>query len=351
MEINTVQHQINEQTTWNEYTLKNDRGMQIRVLNYGGIITEMLVPDADGHLENVVIAFKNYEDYLTKNTAFFGALIGRVAGRIQGSSFELDGETYPLKPNEGENHLHGGENGFHQVVWESEPFQTDRKAGLILTHHSPDGEGGYPGELNVKVTYTLTNDNALTIHYEAASSKKTPLTLTNHSYFNLSGNLKEDIQQHQVTLDSSQFVELDEQLIPTGKIVDAEGTSFDFRNGRKIKDGIEADDVQNKNAGNGYDHYFIFDHQKPESVQVVDPQSKRQLTIETDQPGMVMYTSTGLSDDLQLKERMSSRYLGVCLETQSSPASLHHDGFPSVILEANEPYRKQTTFTFGIDND
>lgn len=351
MDIKMTQHQITDTDTWKEYTLKNDRGMEISVLNYGGIITEMFVPDVDGNLENVVIGFENYQDYLTKNKGFFGAIIGRVAGRIQGSSFELDGESFQLKPNEGENHLHGGENGFHQVIWNVLPFQTESAAGLEMTHHSPDGEGGYPGDLDVKVTYTLTNDNALAITYQATSSKKTPLTLTNHSYFNLSGGLQKDIQNHQITLDSSRFVELDDQLIPTGKILDVEGTPFDFRNGRKIKDGIQSDYQQNLNAGKGYDHYFIFDHEQPESVQVTEEKSRRLLKIKTDQPGMVMYSSTGLSDDLQLKERNSSLYLGLCLETQGSPASLHHEGFPSVILEANEPYHTQTTFTFDVIND
>lgn len=209
MEMVTTQYQISNTQTWTEYTLKNDRGMQVSILNYGGILTEMLVPDADGNLENVVVAFENYEDYLTKNTGFFGALIGRVAGRIQGSAFELDGKTYQLKPNEGENHLHSGENGFHQVLWNAKPFEADSELGVKLSHQSPDGEGGYPGDLDVQVTYTLTNDNALTVTYEATSSKKTPLTLTNHSYFNLSGNLQDDIRNHLVTIDSSQFVELD----------------------------------------------------------------------------------------------------------------------------------------------
>lgn len=348
MDVVTETHQISNAQIWKEFTLKNDRGMQVSILDFGGIITGIYAPDADGHLENVVVSFRDYEDYLTKNAGYFGALIGRVAGRIEGSAFELDGETYKLTPNEGNNHLHGGENGFHQVVWKTRPFHTDKEAGLELMHHSPDGEGGYPGDLDVKVIYTLTNDNALTVTYEAVSSKKTPLTLTNHSYFNLSGGLKENVRNHHVIIDSSKFVELDERLIPTGEIIDSTGTPFDFRKGRKIDDGITSDNQQNIYAGEGYDHYFIFDHHKPESVQVIDENSRRKLTVETDQPGMVMYTSSQLGEDLELRERKSARYLGICLETQASPASLHHDGFPSCLIEANEPYRKQTTFSFGL---
>nr|WP_099160092.1 aldose epimerase family protein [Virgibacillus ndiopensis] len=345
MKIDTKELQNN----WKHYTLTNDSGMEVSFLNYGGIITNIMVPDKNGLVENVVLGYKDYNDYRT-NPNFFGAIIGRVAGRIQDSSFELNGETYSLTPNEGKNHLHGGQNGFHQVIWNATPFQTASSIGVKLKHESPDGEGGYPGELVVTVTYELTNDNQLIISYEGTTTKTTALTLTNHSYFNLSGNLQNTIHNHHVTMDSHRFIELDQSLIPTGQLLDVTDTPFDFVSGRNLTDGIESTFKQNKIAGNGYDHYFLFDQQKKENVVVKEANSGRVLTVETDQPGMVMYTSNGLDDNLALAEGPSKPYLGICFETQSSPASLHHEGFPSVVLLPNEKYESRTVFSFGVDS-
>jgi aldose 1-epimerase len=218
-----------------------------------------------------------------------------------------------------------------------------------LTHASEDGDGGYPGNLNTTVTYTLTNHNELILDYSATTDKTTALTITNHSYFNLSGNLAETIQNHIVTIDSDKFVELDEELIPTGKKIDVTDTPFDFRLGRKIADGIQSTYEQNLVAKNGYDHYFLFNQTNDEQISVREETSGRMMTVKTNQPGVVMYTSTNLEEGFQLAERDSEKYLGVCFETQSSPASLHHEGFPTVILTADETYEKQTVFTFITD--
>ncbi|WP_226037187.1 aldose epimerase family protein [Aquibacillus saliphilus] len=331
---------------WKLFTLVNNNGMEVSFLNYGGIITEILAPDRNNNFENVVLGFKDYKDYLT-NPVFFGALIGRVAGRIQDSQFELDGETFNLTPNDGENHLHGGPNGLHSVVWESETFQTENEVGVHLSHTSKDGEGNYPGELTMKVTYTLGNDNNFSITYEGTSDKKTVLTTTNHSYFNLSGDLKDDVLQHEVTLDSSHFVELDEQLIATGNKASVENTVFDFRNGRQIKDGTTSTHKQNLVANNGYDHYFLFDNTKEEKAIVKEHTSGRELVVTTDQPGVVFYTSTTMDDQLNLKERNSKKYLGLCLETQSPTASLNHQGFPTIVLDKDEKYYSKTSFQFN----
>ncbi|WP_318615878.1 aldose epimerase family protein [Sporosarcina sp. YIM B06819] len=333
---------------WIEYTLVNEQGMSVCVLNYGGIITEILVPDRNGKIENVVLGFKNYVDY-ESNQNYFGALIGRVAGRIQGGSFELKGKTYDLEKNNKDNHLHGGSSGFHQVIWNVKPFQTVNTIGLKLTHKSSDGEGGYPGNLDVTITYKLNNNNQFIIDYSATSDQPTPLTLTNHSYFNLSGDLKNTVHHHNVTIDSEQFIELDEELIPTGKLINVAGTSFDFRNGQLLGDGFKDDSVQNKIAGNGHDHYFIFNQGKENAVVVKDTDSGRIMRLKTNQPGMVLYTSNTMEDGMELKENFSEKYLGVCFETQGSPASLHHDGFPSVVLNAGEQYKKQTVFSFGVE--
>lgn len=332
--------------SWKEFTLSNNQGMEVSFLNYGGIITKIMAPNKNNEFENVILSYANYEDYLD-NPNFFGALIGRVAGRVEASSFQLDGKTYNLPPNEGEHHLHGGSVGFHKVLWQAEIVEDATSVGVTLTHRSQDGEAGYPGNLVMKVTYTLTNENTFSITYEAVADQKTVLTTTNHSYFNLSGNLKTDILQHDVTMEASRFVELDHELIPTGKILPVEGTVFDFRQGHAIIDGVHSVDQQNLVALNGYDHYFLFDHNKKENVVVTEQTSGRKLTVQTDQPGIVMYTSNGLDDTLELREGKSAKYLGVCLETQSSPASLEHEGFPSIILEKGAPYKTTTSFTFS----
>ncbi|AXI10517.1 galactose-1-epimerase [Oceanobacillus sp. 143] len=333
---------------WQEFTLENKNGMKVSVLDYGGIITQILVPDQDGLLENVVLGYQDYEDY-TENPNFFGALIGRVAGRIQGAAFELDGKTYKLESNEGKNQLHGGSGGFHQIIWDVEPFETDGAVSLKLGHQSADGDGGYPGNVTIEVTYTLTDSNQLIIDYVAKSDKTTPITLTNHSYFNLSGNLKNAVHQHEVRMNSNYFVELDSELIPTGRLLDTEGTVFDFREGRLLQDGFMDDSLQNRLAGNGYDHYFVFDSEQENSIVVRDKDSGRRMDIVTTQPGVVMYTSNSLVEGEKLRNGMSRKYLGVCFETQGSPASLHHEGFPNVVLDAGQSYKKQTSFTFSVE--
>ncbi|WP_404455595.1 galactose mutarotase [Virgibacillus necropolis] len=331
---------------WKEFKLVNEQGMSVSVLDFGGIITEVIVPDRKGNKENVVLGYKNYAGY-EENPNFFGALIGPVAGRIQDASFELNDQTYSLESNDGDNHLHGGSNGFHRVTWDVEPFETGDSVGLKLTHRSSDGDRGYPGNVDVAVTYTLNNDNDFIIDYWASSDQTTPIALTNHSYFNLSGDLKNTVSGHHVTMDSSSIVGLDSELIPTGKLVDVSGTTFDFRDGRHLSEGFEDDSEQHKIADNGYDHYFMFDNEG--HVVVKDEDSGRVMKVTTDQPGMVMYTANGLAEGLELKEGSSRKYLGVCFETQGSPASLHHEGFPNVILEAGTEYNKRTKFSFAVE--
>ena len=340
---------INEQSIlgkWKEFILTNDHGMSVSMLDFGGIITKICVPDREGNVENVVLGYKDYKNY-EDNPNFFGALIGRVGGRIQDASFEVDGIKYPLETNDGNNHLHGGSSGFHHVIWDAQSFQTDNTVGLMLTHTSLDGAGGYPGNVAATVTYTLNNDNELILDYAANTDKTTPLTMTNHSYFNLSGNLKDTVQHHNVTMNSSYFVELDHALIPTGRKIDVSNTTFDFLNGRMLEDGFVTNSKQHLIADHGYDHYFIFD--KEGKVVVHEENAGRRLTVRTEQPGMVMYTANGLDDRLELAEGLSRKHLGVCFETQSSPASLHNDGFPSVMLKDEDTYNKRTIFSFDVE--
>ncbi|WP_088032300.1 aldose epimerase family protein [Evansella clarkii] len=330
---------------WKLFELSNDNGMKVNILNYGGIITNITVPDRNGKPENIVLGYKNYEDYV-QNPVFLGAIIGRVAGRIADAEFSLNGEKYELEKNDGENHLHGGSEGFHQAIWDARGFQSDTEAGVELSLIRKEGEDGYPGSLDVKVTYTLTDSNRLQIDYQADTDKTTALTLTNHSYFNLTGDLKRTVHDHQVKIDSSKFVELDDNLIPTGRQLDTSGTTFDFREERNLSEGFNSSYEQNKIAGNGYDHYFIFDREAGEKVTARDEASGRKMVVETDQPGMVMYTSNSMDSSLELAERASEKYLGVCFETQGSPASLQHESFPEIILQAGETYKKKTVFTF-----
>lgn len=339
--------QVSRNQTWNLYQLKNKNGMEVHVLNFGGIITRMLVPDRNGKLENIVLGYKNYRDYLD-NPAFLGAIIGRVAGRIAGAEFLVKDQTCRVSANEGCHHLHGGKTNFHKVLWEGRPFETDQGAGVKLSHMSPEGEDGYPGNVKVQVIYELKENNEFRISYEAETDQETPLALTNHTYFNLNGDLKGTIENHEFTLASREFLELNEQLIPTGKRLSVEGTPFDFRKGHSLKEGIQSGHPQNVLAGNGYDHYFLFDQEANEKVRVKEEKSGRELIVESDELGMVLYTGNNLGDDLCLKEGASKKYLGFCLETQGHPASLTYHDLPSIVLEPGQIYRKSTLFKFSV---
>ncbi|WP_156644036.1 aldose epimerase family protein [Lentibacillus sp. JNUCC-1] len=343
---------------WNHFILENDHGMTVGVLDYGGILTHICAPDVRGHSANVVLGYENFEDY-KENPNYFGAIIGRVAGRIKDATFQLEDQTFSLEKNEGDNHLHGGTEGFSHVIWEAEPFEKTDTVGVKLTHTSPDGTGGYPGKVVTTVTYTLGNDNTLTVTYEAETDQPTPLALTNHTYFNLRGDLVDTIDTHQVQIPSGTITELDENLLPTGRQMPVAGTPLDFRNGRELKDGLGQETShapgtkeaarQLNIAGNGYDHYFLFNEgEQQHRIFVQEPVNGRTMTIETDQPGMVMYTANGLDEGLALNGGMSKKHLGVCFETQAHPGALHHNGFPGIILKPGELYQKQTSFKFGV---
>ena len=329
------------------FTLTNDRGMKLSATNYGCIVTKLLVPDRNGNVENVVLGFSEFEPYLT-NAPYFGAVIGRVAGRIQGASFELDGVTYRLAKNENNNHLHGGPNGFHRVLWEAESIQRDNAVGVIFSYTSPDGEEGYPGTLNIQVTYWLNNDNEWTVTYRAHSDQTTLLNLTNHTYFNLSGNLKKDILDHTLTIQSSRVLELNKELIPTGAVIDVAGTPFDLRQGKRVREAVESGHPQIELVGQGYDHPFWLDRHHDKEIVLYDDESGRMLTVETDEVGVVVYTSNQLPEGLDLNGVPSRKYLGICLETQGLPDAIHHPQFPSWVLLANEERVSTTTYRFSV---
>lgn len=331
------------------FTMVNDHGMEITCLDYGCIITKIVASDRNGHFENIVLGFDCIEEY-QKYSPYFGAIIGRFAGRIKNAEFNLNGKTYQLAKNNNDNHLHGGFQGFDKVSWETKIAIEADSTKLEFTYLSKSGEEGYPGNLLMKVTYTLNNKNELIISYKGVSDESTLLNVTNHTYFNLSGNLKRDILDHQLTIKSRKFVELDERLIPTGKILSVENTPFDFQNGRKIKDGMTSGHVQNWIAGNGYDHPFLLTEQHKKEITLLDEESGRELIIETDEPAVVLYTGNQLEADESYSIRgvPSRNYLGLCLETQGLPDSIHNPHFPSSILKKGEVFQSVTKYKFGI---
>jgi aldose 1-epimerase len=328
------------------FTLVNGQGMEVSCLDYGCIITKILVPDRDGRMENVVLGFDTLEEY-RQHSPYFGAVCGRHAGRIAGGEFELNGKTYKLAKNNGGNNLHGGVEGFDKKLWDAEMSEGPDFASVILRYISEDGEEGYPGNLEMKVTYTLNDRNELSISYEGTSDEDTIVNVTNHSYFNLSGDMKKDILDHELTLKSRRFAELDETFIPTGELLPVDGTVFDFTEGRKLKDGNASEHPQNILVGKGYDHPFLLAENKNEEISLYDEESGRQLVVETDQPAVVLYTSNTLEGPFSIRGAAAANHLGVCLETQGLPDAVHHPDFPSCILKKGESFRSDTTFKFS----
>lgn len=330
------------------FTITNNHGAELSCINYGCIITKMIVPDKQGNLENVVLGYDTLEEYLS-DTLYLGAIVGRVAGRIKGAQFELDGQSYTLEKNEQNNHIHGGINGFNRVIWDAEVFKKENEAGVHFKYHSPDGEEGYPGNVTIRVTYTLTNENELVISYEAIADEKTPLALTNHSYFNLSGNCKRDVLHHTLKLKSDKFLELDQEFIPTGTMLDVKNTPFDFTQDRTIKSGTVSNHPQNVLVGEGYDHPFILNNNHDEEIILRDPESGRTLIVETDEVGVVVYSGNSIGDTGYIRDIPSRKYLGICLETQGLPNAIHHPTFPSIIIDQEQPYSSITKYRFGVE--
>lgn len=329
-------------------TMINEHGMEVTSIDYGCIITSIIVPDKNGVKENVVLGFGTIEEY-EKHSPYFGAIVGRFAGRIKDASFELDDQMYTLAKNNNGHNLHGGEKGFDKVFWDATIVNGGAESSVVYSYLSPDGEEGFPGNLKVQVTYTLSKNNELSISFEAVTDKKTLVNLTNHTYFNLSGNLKRDILDHELTLKSDSFLELDSDLLPTGKILRAKGTEFDFTEGRKISDGTESKHHQNLLAGNGYDHAFLLNENQNREIILREHKSGRVLTVETDQKAVVLYTGTQLNEDFTIRGIQSKKHLGLCLETQGLPNNIHHPHFPSSILDENQTYRSSTKYRFETE--
>ncbi|WP_285769457.1 aldose epimerase family protein [Peribacillus sp. SI8-4] len=329
-----------------EYKVINDAGMEVTCLNYGCTITSIFVPDRYGKKENVVLGFDSVAEY-REHSPYFGSVIGRHAGRIKDGSLPIDGVTYRLARNNLGNHLHGGIKGFDKVVWDVSVSEAADSISIRYSRSSGHLEEGYPGEVDLKVIYTITNGNEIILTYEGESDRRTILNLTNHTYFNLSGDLKNTIKSHRLTVNSDQFLELDESLMPTGQAVDVEGTVFDFRKGRVIDEGIISQHPQNLLAGNGYDHPFLLRESNFAAIVLEDDESGRRLTIETNQPAVILYTGNQLEDDFYMRGKQSGKYLGLCLETQGIPDAIHHPQFPATLVDKGERYTSVTKWRFG----
>jgi len=331
------------------YTLVNARGMKVTITNFGGIVVSCWVPDKDGNLADVVLGFDNLKGYLGKHP-YFGALVGRVGNRIAGGQFELDGQRYTLAQNDHGNHLHGGLIGFDKKVWHAEPRMTDEGPQLVLSITSPDGEEGYPGNLSVQVTYTLTGENALKIHYHATTDKPTPVNLTNHSYFNLKGQGEGDILDHQVQLLADRFTPVNQDLIPTSELRPVAGTPIDFRQGTAIGARVDQDDQQ-LIFGKGYDHNFVLNKTRPGKLElaarVYEPTSGRVLEVLTTEPGVQFYTGNFLDGtNIGKGNRPYQHRYGFCLETQHFPDSPNQPAFPSIIVRPGKAYDSTTVYRF-----
>lgn len=327
------------------YTLRNDAGMAVEVLNWGCVIRSILVPDRDGNPTDVVLGYDDLSSY-ESGTCFFGAFVGRYANRIKGAAFTLNGKTYQLEKNDGRNHLHG--------IYCTALFTAETAGNsLILRRRSPDGEEGYPGALDVEVRYTLTADNALELCYTARAEGDTVVNLTNHSYFNLAGQGRGNVMDHHLQLNCDRFTEGDAETLPTGRVLPVEDTPMDFRRSRLLGDGLCGKDPQLLLC-QGYDHNLIFPEGQEGRGWAVCPRSGIRLDMTTSQPAVQLYTGNYVDGDKAPCGKGGvryPRYAGFCLETQHYPCSPNFPQFPTTVLRAGETCRERTVYRFSVERD
>ena len=333
------------------YTLTNSQGMEVRAMTYGGIIVSLRVPDKTGKFDDVVLGHDTLDGYLV-NPPYFGVIVGRYANRIGNATFTLDGVKYTLAKNDGPNSLHGGLNGFNKQVWEAKPFKDTTGVGVAFSYLSKDGEEGYPGNLKVKVSYVLTDENQVVIDYEATTDKATPLNLSQHSYFNLAGEGSGDILGHHLMLNADRFTPVDKTLIPTGEIRPVQGTPLDFTTPTAIGARIN-DNYEQLVVGRGYDHNFVINRKEDGLIlaaRVHEPTSGRVLEVFTTEPAVQFYSGNFLDGTITGKHgHVYKQRNGFCLETQHYPDSPNHPDFPSTILRPGATFHSQTVFKFSAE--
>lgn len=332
------------------YDLKNANGLSLGILTWGGTCTYLNVPDRDGHFEDIILGHDDLEGYLDpKTNSHFNAIIGRYGNRINKGVFTLDGITYELPQNSKGHHLHGGWDGLDRVVWNAKPVQTETSVGVELAYSSPDGEEGYPGQLDVTVVYTLTNDNEMIIDYTATTDKPTLCNLANHNYYNLTG-FKRDHLGHVLKINADNITPVDAGLIPTGDMLDVSGTPFDFRTAKPIGDDIFTDYPQIK-LGGGYDHNFVLNKKYGElgrAAKVYEPSSGRLMEIWTTEPGLQFYSGNFLDGSVSGKNGQAyHKHDAFCLETQHFPDSPNKPDWPSTVLRPGETYKTTTIHKFS----
>jgi aldose 1-epimerase len=332
-----------------KYSLKNDAGMRVEIINYGAIVTNLYVKDGNGVLADIVLGYDSLQGYVD-DKSYFGAIVGRYGNRIAKGKFSLDGKEYQLALNDGENHLHGGIKGFNKVLWYAEPIEEERGPSLKLTYISPDGEEEYPGTVTITVKYTLTKENALEIHYEGKTDKPTIFNPTHHSYFNLTGTFMKPILDHQLMIAADSMTPVGAGLITTGAIVSARNTPMDFRTSTVIGSRIGDQDEQLLLA-KGYDHNWVlrdYNKQIRKVAEVYEPTTGRMLTLFTDQPGLQFYTGNFLDGTAKGKNGVAYQFrTGFCLETQCYPDSPNKPNFPSAVLRPGDVYHQTTIYQFS----
>jgi aldose 1-epimerase len=336
-----------------QYTLESPSGMEVTFLALGGIIRNLTVPDRHGRLADVTPGYETVQQYLA-DTQFHGALIGRYANRIAGGRFVLDGREYRISRNDGGNHLHGGVTGFHRALWAVAPFTDARGSGAVLSLTSQAGDEGFPGTLDVRVTYLLTSDDELHFDYLATTDEPTPVNFTQHAYFNLGGHDTRDVLEHEITVHASRYLPVTADFIPSGELRSVQGTGFDLRRSRTLGDGIAS--LDGASPIGGYDHCFLLDEPRADSAVVArlcDPRSGRTLEIETTEPALQLYTGGQLGARRDEEGKRGVRYgpySAVALETQHLPNSPNEPAFPTTILRPGESYRSHSVYRFGAED-
>lgn len=324
--------------------LKNKAGLEAKLISFGATLVSLKTPDKNGEFADITLGYDDLDSYIS-NKCYFGCTVGRYATRIANAKFMLDGKEYRLAANDGVNHLHGGIRGFSRAPWKGMPFEDDDGCGVIFKYLSPDGEEGYPGNLNAIVTYTLTEDNELKIGYEATTDKKTIINLTNHSYFNLAGHKSGDILSHRININADKITETDSSYIPNGKLKAVKGTAFDLTESKPIAENITK-------HGIGYDFNYVLNKPTPAeysfAAKVLEPKSGRVMEIFTTEPAIQFYAGNFLNGIKGKDGAVYNKYNGLCLETQHFPDSPNHPDFPSTILLPGEVYRHLTVHKFSV---